>query len=286
MPDIPQDKFLTVNNLRLHYLDWGGEGKEIMLLLHGFSSCAHAWDSFSAAMREYYHVLALDQRGHGESEWAKDAAYSVKDHVADIAGFVDALGIDRFTLMGHSMGGINATEYAASYTHRVSHLIIIDIGPQFDPRGTAKIMQRMATIPEEFDSLEEVVEYLRQDDPYPEEELLLYQAGYITKPSPGGKLTWKYDKAMREMMRAQKKSQQELLRKWADPFWWSILPRIGCPTLIVRGMESDILSPETARKMQQLLPQSQLAEIEGAGHVVPWDNPAQFESSIRRFLGI
>ncbi|MFQ5987880.1 MAG: alpha/beta fold hydrolase, partial [Dehalococcoidia bacterium] len=81
----PQDKYLLVNGLRLHYLDWGSEGGQAMLLLHGFTTLAHAWDFFAPTFQDRYHVLALDQRGHGESQWSKNATYTTEEHLVDIA---------------------------------------------------------------------------------------------------------------------------------------------------------------------------------------------------------
>lgn len=101
----PQDKTVFANGLNLHYLDWGTVGKPAMVLLHGLRGHAHSWDDFSGAVCQQYHVLALDQRGRGLSDWAKDGDYSTGAYVADLAAFCDALGLDSPVLVGHSMGG-------------------------------------------------------------------------------------------------------------------------------------------------------------------------------------
>ena len=90
---VPKDKYLKINGLRLHYLDWGTKGHQPMLLLHGFMAHAHVWDDFALRFRNHYHILALDQRGHGESQWAKDVAYTLDDHFSDIYQFIEALGL-------------------------------------------------------------------------------------------------------------------------------------------------------------------------------------------------
>ena len=86
--NIPKDKYIRVNQLRLHYLDWGKGGDKTLLLLHGFMSHAHMWDNLASELSARYHVLALDQRGHGDSEWSKEAYYSIDSHFSDISVFI------------------------------------------------------------------------------------------------------------------------------------------------------------------------------------------------------
>jgi len=87
----PRDEYLDVNGLRLHYLDWGKNSQKTMLLLHGFMAHAHVWDEFVSGFRNRYHIIALDQRGHGDSQWSEDEAYSLDDHFSDIANFIEVL---------------------------------------------------------------------------------------------------------------------------------------------------------------------------------------------------
>src|SRR5919106_1158464 len=102
----PQDRYLHLGGLRLHLLDWGGEGRTPLLLLHGFTGSAHAWDTLAIALQPHFRVLALDQRGHGDSDPAD--VYSPIAAFDDIAGVVDQLGLTKLVLVGLSMGGRNA----------------------------------------------------------------------------------------------------------------------------------------------------------------------------------
>ena len=88
----PKDKTVNVNGINLHYLDWGAEGKPTVLLLHGLRGHCHSWDDVSAEFCRDYHVLALDQRGRGESDWAPGGDYSSQSFVADLEGFCQAVG--------------------------------------------------------------------------------------------------------------------------------------------------------------------------------------------------
>jgi pimeloyl-ACP methyl ester carboxylesterase len=113
------EKCLNVSGIRLHYLDWENRGLRPILLLHGFMAHAHVWDDFALAFRAQYRVIALDQRGHGESQWCEDGAYSIYDHLPDIVCFVEILGSKDLILIGHLMGGTSALLYTACSFKRV-----------------------------------------------------------------------------------------------------------------------------------------------------------------------
>ena len=132
-----EDKTVTLNGLRFHYLDWGNPQAPPLVCLHGFTSHAHSWDTFAEAMRERYHVLALDQRGHGLTEWATD--YHALRRVEDLEAFRAALHLDQFALVGLSMGGRVAFQYTARHPARVERLVIVDIAPDATATGTQRI---------------------------------------------------------------------------------------------------------------------------------------------------
>ena len=113
-----QEKFITLNGVRLRYLDWGTEGNTPLICMHGHAGQAHIWDEFAEAMSPHYHVYTLDQRGHGGSGWAVDG-YARDRFVLDLAAFTEALGIQKCVLAGLSMGGWNALLYADAYPDNV-----------------------------------------------------------------------------------------------------------------------------------------------------------------------
>ena len=126
---LPQSRELARPGMRLHYLDWGMAGLRPIVFLHGAALNAHTWDVVCLALRQQYHCHALDQRGHGESAWAKDADYSGEAHRGDIEAFVEHLGLNQFVLVGHSMGGFNAFNYAFQHSHQLAALVLVDAGP-------------------------------------------------------------------------------------------------------------------------------------------------------------
>jgi len=271
----PEDKYLTVNNLRLHYLDWGNKGRQAMLLLHGFTAHAHSWDDFAIACHDHYNILALDQRGHGDSEWAKDAAYTAEDFLIDITGFADTMKLDKLVLIGHSMGGRNAIIYSGSYPDKVDCLVIIDSRPQSDPIGAVAIKLMANALLDELNSVEQGVQALRTFFPHIPQKLAYDLVFYGVRELPNGKLTPKFDRAMK----AQAQQESLLITDL-----WPYMEQIKCPTLIIRGADSPVLPLDIAQKMVEAIPNSQLVEIEGAGHLVPQENPIAFENAVRRFL--
>ena len=167
----PAIKHAQVNGLRLHYVDWGEAGNPPMVLLHGFSAQARYWDGFAVHMRDAYHVYALDQRGHGDSEWAE--SYGPETMPADLAAFVDLLGLDRFTLVGHSMGGGVAFRYADDHPQRIERLIIEDSSlpsPERPPLPNPDNSVQRALAEDMFADEEEIVTHLRRQSPGVSEE--------------------------------------------------------------------------------------------------------------------
>jgi len=151
----PTDVMVTCNGMNFHYLDWGNEGAPVMLLLHGLRGHCHSWDDVAARFCGDYRVLALDQRGRGETDWAPRGDYSTDAFVADLEEFCYTLGIEKFTLIGHSMGGRNSMAFAGRNPGMLEKLVIVDIGPEIDPVGSARITREVVEVPEEFDSFED-----------------------------------------------------------------------------------------------------------------------------------
>ena len=273
----PQDKTVSANGINLHYLDWGNADAPPVLVVHGLRGHAHSWDDVSAALCQDYHVLALDQRGRGDSDWAPDGDYSGAAYVADLVGFCQALKLDSYILVGHSMGGRNSIAFASKHSDQLKKLIIVDIGPTVDPAGGARITTEMQQVPEEFDSLDAVVEYMNQQNRFASDRVVRRRLQYATRELPNGKIGWRYDLAIREQRRNGTAPPAEDL--------WPMLPNISCPTLIVRGKQTDLLPAEVAQRMVATLPDASLVEIDQAGHMVFEDNPQDFIAAVKGWLG-
>src|SRR5262245_14910264 len=239
-------RYVTGNDLRIHYVDWGNRGATPMLLLHGLRAYGHWFDEFATVVKDRYWALALDQRGRGESDWAKDGNYTREAYVSDLEGFVGALKLDKFVLVGHSMGGLNAISYTARHPDRLIAFLCLDIGPEINPVGMQRIRRELAETPGEFDSLEQARAFLKTRHPQASNENIQTRLKWMLKESPVGKIVWRLDKAIFDPN----------LRPDPPEQMWSFLAKIRCPTLIVRGGESDVLTPETCEKMVKLIPAS------------------------------
>jgi len=272
----PKDKTVNVKGINLHYLDWGTEGKPKVLLLHGLRGHSHSWDDVSADLCQDYHVIALDQRGRGESDWAPGGDYSSGSFVADLEGFCQVVGLDSFIMVGHSMGGRNSMAFAGKNARKLQKLVIIDIGPDLDPKGSGRITQEMIDVPEEFDTFEDVYAYQSKQNRFCSEPVLRRRLTYATKRLPNGKFGWRYDLEVREQRRNNTGSKQ--------PDLWLNLPGIKCPVLIVRGSVTDTLGLDTAEKMVDVLPDGKLVHVDRAAHMVFEDNPEDFIRALHDFL--
>jgi esterase len=268
----PVSKNATVNGVRLHYLDWGNEGAQPLLLLHGFTGHARSWDAFAAAVAPEFHVLALDQRGHGDSAWTED--YGTQAMVDDVDHFVRQLGLRRFVLLGLSMGGRNAINYAGTHPGEVERLVIVDIGPEINPTGAARI-QTGVRANDVFESPEEAFRQARQGNTVPPEDHHRYRINHNLMRTPDGKWTWKYDKALRS---GTPRPSIDNEQQWAN--WRAI----RCPVLLLRGENSDVLSPEVAARMTSENSNASLVTIPGSGHSIPLDKPLEFEAAVRKWL--
>jgi pimeloyl-ACP methyl ester carboxylesterase len=270
-----RERFLRLNGLSFHNVEWGPVGASPVVLLHGITGHARVWDRLAHTLLPMYRVVALDQRGHGDSGAAPDGDYQVPTMARDLAAFVDELGLKRFALLGHSMGGRVAIAYTALHPERVGRLIVVDIGPDIHPAGLQRVRGMMAATPEEIESEQWAIDSMRRANPLHDPDELRHRVVHGLRRRPDGTLTWKYDKGLRDMVREGRSDAVDL---------WEPLGAIMCPTLLVRGTESDILSAETAQRMLQTLRRAELVEVPNAGHFVPGDRPADFARVIQSFL--
>ena len=268
MPPQPQDGLLQVGELRLHYVRWGDASAPQMVLLHGLQDCARSWDVFASAMCRDYNVVALDHRGHGDSEWAD--RYRLNDYVEDVKAMLEALSLRDFVLVGHSAGGRNAFLYTVRHPEMVRALVIVDIDPDAANPESASMFQRYKAESDEWGSLDAVIERLRSRQPNSTDETLAHQARHMTRPASSGKRVWKRDR--------------RLLEAYERPDLWAEWSRIECPTLIARGRQSNLLTHEVAVRMREAIPRARLAELEGGGHWFYQELPGPFEATVRWFL--
>lgn len=274
-----QDKCVTVNGLPLHYVEWGTPGRPALVLLHGFQSNAHTWDTFSRGMAETHHVLALDQRGHGDTAWAPGGDYAPEAFIGDIIGFINALQVGPSILIGHSMGGRHAAMVGADYPQLVRKVVIVDTAAEMPAAILARLSQQPETdtppTPEVFDSFEEVVANGMKQYPLTPEPELRHANYHNLYRATDGKWHWRWDPMLLHRRRLNRSLQMDL---------YTYLRRLACPTLLIRGANSPLLTPEVAHKMIQAMPQGRLVEIAAAAHTVNADNAMEFYKHTAAFV--
>ena len=149
----------------LHLLRWSSEGVPV-ILVHGFGNEAHIWDDFAPAIAETYRVLAMDLRGHGDSDWDAEGRYDYPDHQRDLEAVISKLGFDRVVLVGHSLGGRVCIRYAGDHIDQVAGLVIVDSAPELDPRGIVRISQDVEDHRDpSFESVKQYENYLSTSYP-------------------------------------------------------------------------------------------------------------------------
>src|SRR5579862_5105405 len=273
---LPQGHYTQVGGMRLHYLDWGGKDLPPMVFLHGGALTAHTWDLVCLALRGEYRCIALDQRGHGDSDWADDADYSIGAQLTDTKGFVDKLGLDRFILVGMSLGAINALAFAIAHPERLQALVIIDAGPEMRRPGSSRIRDFVNDVQDAV-SVEAIIEKALKFNPRRDPKILRRSLMHALRQQPDGTWRWKYD--TRRFQRLDHEAHRAERAGLADG-----LQRIACPTLIVRGGESDVFHEEDGIRLAERLPDGRFVTVPRAGHTVQGDNPKDLVAELRRFL--
>jgi pimeloyl-ACP methyl ester carboxylesterase len=273
----PAGRSLLANGLRLHYLEWGEPGALPLVCVHGYTSSAAAFNALARRLAGRAHILALDVRGHGESEWSLAGAYQYADQAGDLAAFADRLGLERFVLIGTSMGGRIAMAYAAHHGARLRGLVLNDIGPDREA-GSQRITGVVVGRPEDFASLSEAMAYRRQISPITAGRPLADQrelARGVLRRRPDGRWAWKMDPAY--------VAQRVTRGAPAQPEAWPVLAALTCPSLVIWGTDSDVLSEAQARRMVETLPRGERVAVPGIGHAPTLVEPAAL-AAIERFL--
>lgn len=264
----PRDRLLRHAGLRLHLLDWGAAGLPPLLLLHGGAQTAHSFDEVSPVLADDHHVLALDQRGHGDSDWA--ARYDREAFGADIGAVLDAQGWAEVTLMGMSLGGLNAIAFAAARPERVRGLVVVDVVPSVATAGREAIGRQLAV--RDFATFDEAVKHAHAFNPRRTLANIRERLHHAMRKQPDGRWTYKFDPAIGGGV------GREL-----DALWWAVR-RLRCPALLVRGSESNVLTAEGAERFVRTVPGGRVTVVPHAGHSVMGDNPAGFLAAVRPFL--
>lgn len=269
----PREHTVEARGLRFHYVEWGRSGDPPLVLLHGISAMCRIWDPLALALQDRYHVIALDQRGHGDTSWPVEPAYATEDYVGDLEELIDGWGLDRFVLIGLSMGALNAITYAARHPERLTHLVSTDIRAAINAEKRPGLEQAKRTAENGhpvFDSQEAAYIARQVTHPLTPEPIVRHHIRHQTRQLAGGGWTFKQD--------------PRVSYYWQPGNHWDDLAKVTAPALIVRGGKSPVLPAEMAEQMRDALPRGELVVIEESAHTVPEDRAQEFIDVVEDFL--
>jgi pimeloyl-ACP methyl ester carboxylesterase len=259
----------VVRGQRFHFLEWGHQDADPILLLHGGNQSAHSWDLVSLHLADRYHVFALDQRGHGDSEWSREVDYSVEAKAADAAAFIDDQQMGRPVVFGHSMGG-QVTMRMMLLGADVKGVVLVDVGPELSPTGV-EVVHNFVTRNVEFDDLDVFLDNVAKYDPYRSREHIARTVKYNMLRRADGKYVSKVD-------------HRRAAGETPAPLRLEDVAGLASPVLVVRGEESNVLEPDAAIRFVSALPDGRLETVAHAGHNVHGANTPGFLEAIGPFL--
>jgi pimeloyl-ACP methyl ester carboxylesterase len=251
-------------------VDYGGIGKPPVLLIHGGAAHARWWDFVAPALVNSHHVIALDQRGHGDSEWTREWGYGTRHYVADLNAVISAWGLGAPILVGHSMGGHNVMCYAGLHCETLRGMVVIDSPPSYPDHAVAMLRELAEKPARRFDSQVEAIAGFRTipSDTVATREVLDHVAEHSFRLASDGK--WEYKSDRRTMMREPMKA-------------WEGLARIKCPALFLKA-ETSVLKAGLAERMVAAMPHGRLEVVPNSHHHVLLDNPVGLARALRTFL--
>ena len=257
--------------IELNCVDYGGEGRPPMLLVHGGAAHARWWDFVAPALTGRFHVLALDQRGHGDSPWTAQWAYGSRHYAADLEAVIDGWGLGAPVLVGHSMGGHSVMVYAVEHSQRLRAMVAIDSIPAYPEHAIsalAAIADRPASI---YESLEDALASFRllPGETLAAPEVLRHVAELSFRQRDDGRWVHKMDR--RTLRREPVQLDGELAR-------------IRCPALLIKAAQSPVLSASFARAMAARMAHGRMVELENSNHHATIDNPSGLVAVMTPFL--
>jgi esterase len=266
----PGDKTIAVNGLKIHYLDWGNASKPPLILLHGIARVAHAFDHVAPHFVDDFHVLAIDMRGHGDSDWHPDGAYLVEDYTSDIEALIEQLGLRNLVLWGASTGGRVVQMVAGRHPEWVSGVIVEDVGPERPAAISNRRGDRMAKEANGWATFDEMLVQVKAENPRTPAPVLRNLAQHGSKVLANGRRVWKRDPA--------------ILKGFIPTELWTTVRKIKAPIIYVVGGASNIVPTETQRELKAALSQAQVVTMPGLGHYPSDENVSEFLTIVDRFL--
>ena len=284
----PTSNFYTSQRLRLHYLDWGNPDAPPLILQHGGMDHGRSWDPVALALKDDWHVIVPELRGHGDSQWTPDGDYTMAAYVYDFAQLIHQQNLAPVTIVAHSLGGNIALRYAGTYTDNVSKLVAIEgLGPS--PKVLAERAQKTPAErlsewidrkrdlsgrqPKRYPSLQEAAARMQDKNQFLTKEMADHLTRYGVNQNEDGTYSWKFDNYLRAW------PPSDMPQTDLDYLWG----QISCPTLLMYGEESWATNPEEDGRLAKFK-NAKVETYANAGHWVHHDRFEDFVASLKRFL--
>ncbi|MBI1763528.1 MAG: alpha/beta hydrolase [Acidobacteria bacterium] len=281
----PISHYFYSHRLKLQFWDWGTAGKPTLLLVHGGLDHARNWDWVARALRDDFHVYALDLRGHGNSAQAPGALYSIAEHVLDLSALADIIDDFPLYIIGHSLGGIITLHYAGIFPESVKKAVVIEgLGPPPNHRihkpaperyreWIAGVRKTETRDPHSYPDLQSAVARMKEANPHLSDEVAQHLTLHGTNWNSDGSLVWKFDNFARGF--PPYGTNIEDARQ--------IFSQITCPVLLFWGMESWAADPSTDGRAN-VIQNHRLVKVANAGHWVHHDQLDLFLAETKQFL--
>jgi pimeloyl-ACP methyl ester carboxylesterase len=279
----PEPIAFTSAGVRLAGERWDArERRGVVVLLHGGGQTRHSWAGTAQRLAAHgWTTVALDARGHGDSEWHPAQDYTLDGFVADLRAFVAGLD-EPPVLVGASLGGITALLAVGEHPGLARALVLVDVVVRVRPEGVARIRDFMTAHPHGFASLEEVADAISQYNPRRRRPRNLDGLRKNVRRGNDGRWYWHWDPAF---ISGRMGGQDETRSTLVDPDRLGVAARgLHVPALLVRGRMSDLLSEEGAREFLELVPHARMVDVSGAGHMVAGDRNDAFNDAVVSFL--
>jgi pimeloyl-ACP methyl ester carboxylesterase len=271
-----EDGWVELDGLRFHYTEWGSPAAPPVLLLHGLNVQCHTWDPIARDLAEDYRVIAMDMRGHGDSDWAP-TGYRVHSMARDVHGLIDALSLGPVRLVGHSAGVRVAIAVAGEKPETVRSLALSDAGPANSASGAVAMRDfiQATTNLRGFRNEEEARKFYLGFHPEWREDFIDLHVKYQLRRNWAGKLVPKADPDVQWITGSVSLPDVEYL--------WQMSGNLTMPTLLLVGRRSNVLDEGVVDKMLKAMPSADVHWFD-TGHYVPREAPEEFTKVLLDFL--
>jgi len=276
MSDKFQDGWFTVDGLRFHYTEWGNPTAPTVVMLHGLNVQCHTWDPIARVISKDYHVIAMDMRGHGESDWSK-LGYRVQSMAHDVHGLISQLGVGPVHLVGHSAGVRVAIAVAGEQPHTIRSLALSDAGPANSKSGAVAMRDfiQSTTNLRGFKNENDARDFYLKLHPEWTPEFIELHVRYQLRVNWAGKLVPKADPDLQWITGSASLPDVEYL--------WKMSKNLSMPTLLMVGRKSNVLDEEVVNRMLAAMPNAKVRWFEG-GHYFVRERPQEFNEVLSAHL--